>query len=295
MKIDVLPVLFYPADMQRPGGVLLLAALTLALVNSAAAKNKLWYFKLGGRMVLLPAPVAAPVSSIVWKHNDDLVAEWIDGSLELEYYSSFRGRALLDTTSGVLQINNVAAADSGNYSVEINNKVQSERQEALVIREVPKPEVILRPVECSQDSSNCTLICAGHTEDARPVTFFWRHDAGEWRKSERSVVVRNEETQSVRTFACRMKNPVSNEESEPKPNVFFRQPSPAEMAAYAVVPLAAGIVGVALWKTAFGEGGDTGTGTAVDGPEASTPKEVTKKANDAKPNEKKHAGLKENP
>ncbi|XP_069565389.1 lymphocyte function-associated antigen 3-like [Brachyistius frenatus] len=241
--------------MERLDGVLLLTALLLAGLKSAEAQNTPSYFGRGGTLVLRPVPVPVPgsISSLVWKHNGDLVGEWF-GSFDPDYYRSFKGRTVMNKVTGELEISNVTAADNGVYSVGINNQDQKVLYQAEEIQDVPQPEVLVRPLACSLSSTSCTLSCDGDTKQAGPVYFFWRKDGGEWKKSEKDLVIKQKDS-GVMNFTCRMENPTSHKESKPKPNPLY-DPSPGPGPAVIVVPVlllaaAGGVGGFCLWKKGF--------------------------------------------
>ncbi|XP_069033331.1 lymphocyte function-associated antigen 3-like [Embiotoca jacksoni] len=243
--------------MERLDGVLLLTALLLAGLKSAEAQNIPSYFRRGGTLVLRPVsvPVPGPISTLVWKHNGDLVGEWF-GSSDPDYYRSFKGRTAMNTVTGELEISSVTAADNGVYSVAINNQDQKDLYQAEEIQDVPQPEVLVRPLTCNLSSSSCTLSCDGDTEQAGPVDFFWRRDDGEWKKSEKDLVIEKKDS-GVMNFICRMENPTSHKESKPKPNPLYDPspgPGPAAVAAAVIIPLlllAAGVGGFFLQKKGF--------------------------------------------
>ncbi|TDH01628.1 hypothetical protein EPR50_G00182320 [Perca flavescens] len=207
--------------MEKLTGFLLL----LATLNFALARDIPTYFRDGGELTLdlRPRP-PEPLTSIVWRINGDLLAEWIKDQVTgqelvpLTYYRSFRGRTTLDVTTGRLVINNMAKADMGVYSVEVNNKVQNEKYNAVWIQEVPQPEVWIRPLTCSPDSDSCTLSCDGNITDAGPVTYSWKMGDGEWKESGKDLDITKSGTSDVKTFTCRIQNPVSVRDSQPKDN-----------------------------------------------------------------------------
>ncbi|XP_045921159.1 uncharacterized protein LOC123980681 [Micropterus dolomieu] len=209
--------------METQTGVWLLAALLLALLNSSLAEDK--YFVVGGNLELRPKLTAAAISNILWKHNGNLLAEWVQGKIELTYYGSFNGRTTLNTTTGRLEIKNMVEADAGQYVVEINSHAQSPSYDVKMIKEVPKPEVVLRPVSCNGDSEECTLSCDGDTGGVEPVTYSWKEGDGDWKESGKDLKINKTQT-DVETFSCKIKNPVSEKESEPKNNPFFQRNLP---------------------------------------------------------------------
>ncbi|XP_039638953.1 T-lymphocyte surface antigen Ly-9-like [Perca fluviatilis] len=189
------------------GFLLLLAALNFALAQDEVTPT---YFKDGGELTLdVRPPPPEPLYNILWIINGNLVAEWIKDQVTgsvlvpLTYYRPFNGRTTLDVTTGRLVINNMTKADMGLYSVEVNNKVQNERYNAVLMKEVPQPEVVA-PETCSPALDNCTLTCDADTTDAGPVTYSWKMGDGEWKESGKEM-----------TITCRIKNPVSEKESTP--------------------------------------------------------------------------------
>ncbi|KAF3707902.1 hypothetical protein EXN66_Car001075 [Channa argus] len=91
-----------------------------------------------------------------------------------------------------------------------------------MIQKVPKPEISVQPLMCSSGSDSCTLTCEGNVTKAEPVTYSWKMEEEDWKESGKSIIISNtEKTQSVKTFSCQMKNPVSEEESETRSNPFF--------------------------------------------------------------------------
>nr|BAM29043.1 CD48 antigen [Oplegnathus fasciatus] len=195
------------------------AVLLLAVLNSAVAEKI--YFMVGGNVTLeLQPPVSEPITTILWKHGLNLLAEWVDGEVDLTYYGMFNGRTTLNTTTGRLDIKTMSGADAGLFTVEINSKVQAQSFEAEAIKEVPRPEILVRPLICSSASDRCTLTCEGDTEEAEPVTYSWKEGDGEWKQSGKDLDIIKNGTAHVKTFSCRMTNPVSEEESGPEVSPF---------------------------------------------------------------------------
>ncbi|XP_044070029.1 SLAM family member 9-like [Siniperca chuatsi] len=226
-----------------------LVVLLLALLNSAHAEDK--YFVVGGKLVLRPS-VSVSLTSILWKHKGDLLAEWVQGDPTVTYYRSFKGRTTLEKTTGHLEINNMSMADQGRYSLEINNAVHPPDYDVKVIKKVPQPALLLGPLTCTRDSDSCTLTCGGDTAGAEPVTYSWKEGDGEWSKSgNKTMQLLKEETAHVKTFTCRIKNPVSQKESEPCSNPFFQEEGSVGVAVgvsvfmLLLLLIAAGLV---IWK-----------------------------------------------
>lgn len=242
--------------MERSAALCLLSLLLLAVPCCSQPGLIQAYFRPGGALVLQPVPpVTESITSVVWKRNNDLLAEWAEGVSEVRYYGLFRGRSELSTGTGRLRVSAASAEDAGVFSVEINNEPQSELYRAAAVDEVPQPEAFLTPLACSQASSRCLLHCYGHTADTEDITYYWEMGDGEWEESEKKIEILNvNELHHVRTFSCRMKNPVSEKDSEPIKNPFYRQSSPPDSAGWTGVAVtvggafgAAALVSVALF------------------------------------------------
>ncbi|XP_035847921.1 T-lymphocyte surface antigen Ly-9-like [Sander lucioperca] len=202
--------------------------LLLAVLNSALAQNKLTtkYFTDGGELTLdlRPPPPPGPLGDVLWKIDGNLVAEWVKDIVPVTYYRNFIGRTTLNVTTGRLVIKDMTKADMGVYSVEVNRKVQNERYNAVWIKEVPQPEIWIRPLTCSNDSDSCTLDCeANITEPAGPVTYSWKKGDGEWKESGKDLDITKNGTLDVETFTCRIQNPVSERDSKPKRNPLLEE------------------------------------------------------------------------
>ncbi|XP_026211861.1 SLAM family member 9-like [Anabas testudineus] len=201
---------------------------TLLLVtasDSVLTEDDPTYLVLGGNLVLMPpaASTQPVISSIRWKYNGNLLAEMVEGKILLDVYGRFNGRTTLNTTTGCLEVNNMTKDDTGFYSVEINYSGQSVRYDVKVINKVPKP--VIQVFNSTSDSYR--LSCEGNTTEAEPVTYSWKTGDGEWKESEKSITISNtEETQRVETFSCRMKNPVSEEDSESSTDLFLKPRPP---------------------------------------------------------------------
>lgn len=210
--------------MERSAAVWLLCLLLLTALSCSQARVIQSYFRVGGALVLQPVPVPERITSVAWKHKDKPLAEWVEGKTELGYYGRFRGRSDLSTNTGVLQVRSMTAEDGGVFSVEINSKPQSQVYSVSQMDEVPQPHAFVTPLACSQAMTRCLLHCYGHAEDTENITYFWKMGDGEWEESEKKIEILNiYELHPVRTFSCRMKNPVGEKDSEPIGNPFYRE------------------------------------------------------------------------
>ncbi|TDH01625.1 hypothetical protein EPR50_G00182290 [Perca flavescens] len=232
--------------------------LLMAALNFALARDIPTYFRDGGVLTMdVGSTSSERLYNILWKINGDLLAEWIkdqvtgEDLVPLTYYRSFRGRTTLDVTTGRLVINNMAKADMGVYSVEVNNKVQNEKYNAVLIKVVPQPAVWIRPLTCSPASDNCTLICDGNIKDAGPVTYSWKMGDGEWKESVKDLDITKSGTSDVKTFTCRIQNPVSVRDSEPKHNPLLKEAAESSAVGWIVAGVIVTVVGAgvaaALW------------------------------------------------
>lgn len=211
------------------GRSVVLGALLLLLVANVSftqAQTVEKYIRVGDTLQLSPQPVSGEIYSVVWKYGKNLLAEWVKGQIELTYYSKFKGRTSLNTSTGVLQTSNMTVEDNGPYSVEINNQVQSQVHQIMVIEDVPQPEVELKPLSCSSASEECKVECVGDVSKAGPVEYFWKKDEGEWEKSKENTmkIKKDEETKRVETFSCRIKNQFSEKDSKALDNPFWEKP-----------------------------------------------------------------------
>ncbi|XP_071336021.1 lymphocyte function-associated antigen 3-like [Trachinotus anak] len=236
--------------MERQMCRLLLTVLVLLVLNSALAQNINSYSEVGGTLVLTP-PFSGHINHILWKHGANLAAEWYIG--ELDYYGMFRGRTTLNTTTGCLEIKDMTESYAGLYTVEINNRPQSQGYNVEVINRLSKPEVVRRPLTCSTASDSCTLSCDGNTSGAGPVTYSWKKDGQSVQEGKVKTIMNNVETKSIKTFSCQMKNPVSVKESDPHQNPFFQEeppPSPVVVLVLRVLAFlgALAAAGVLYWK-----------------------------------------------
>ncbi|XP_072246421.1 SLAM family member 9-like [Leuresthes tenuis] len=208
--------------MKTLAGFTLLAAWLSAALDVTQARAETVYFALGGELVLRPQ-LSVPITSITWKNKGNIVAEWIERVLPLEYYGGFKTNTVLNVITGELIISNMTKDHDGSFTVEVNFKYHDVVYDTVGIKKVSQPQVILRPLTCNKETSKvCTLSCEAEVSGAEPVTYLWKKGGGKWTEAEKDLSITNdEETQGVETFSCRLKNPVSEADSEPFPNAFF--------------------------------------------------------------------------
>lgn len=234
MTIDIRPGAYRSVDMGKLKGLWLLVA-TLSFANAADTLTKI-YFQHGGTLALKPSVDSTdPIENIVWRVGENLVAEWIESGSLFEYYSTFENRTHLDVNTGSLTIRNMTEADQGVYKLEINGKPQAVRYEATLIAKLLQPEVLIRPLTCSDTSDRCNVSCAANTVKAGPVSYSWMFGADEWKELSKEVAIEPNTHGHAEVIRCRIKNPISEETSEPVHNPFYK-PSTTHPAAW-VVPV----------------------------------------------------------
>ncbi|XP_045061545.1 uncharacterized protein LOC121558595 isoform X6 [Coregonus clupeaformis] len=221
------------------------------------------YHKVGGVLVLKPdkSTVPDPITSILWKHGKNKVAEW-DKDFGLEIYAAFKGRTALDLTTGELRISGLTKTDSGVYSVEFNGKLLDKKYKLFVIKAVPKPTITS---SCNPDKTSCTLTCEGDTTDAEPVTYSWKVGEEEWKVLDKQMnVFKNNTGKSTNSYKyfCKMKNSAGEGEvSEPIGEVFGPEPSNigavVALVVFTILVLVAIIIVWLVWKKKKGYPDDT--------------------------------------
>ncbi|XP_038854198.1 T-cell surface antigen CD2-like isoform X2 [Salvelinus namaycush] len=228
----------------------------LYLVRTVVSEEYL-YLKVGGELVLTPdkSTVPDPITSILWRHGRNKVAEW-DQGFGLDIYGAFKERTTLDQTTGELRIKGLMKTDSGVYSVEFNSKQPDKTYKLSVIKAVPKPTITS---SCNANQTSCTLTCEGDTTDAEPVTYSWKVGERAWEVlyKQRNVSKSNTgKSTNGYKYICKLKNAVSEEVSE----VFGPESSSIGAVVALVVCLIvvfAVITGMLVWKKKTGYPQDT--------------------------------------
>ncbi|XP_049927128.1 carcinoembryonic antigen-related cell adhesion molecule 1-like [Epinephelus moara] len=224
--------------------------LLFAGLNFALAKDIPEYFMKGGKLTLeLRPPSSEPINYILWKFEGNLLGEWVKGVVDLTYYSTFQGRTTLDTNTGRLEISNMTKADVGVYSVEINNKLQPDQYKAVLIKAVTQPKVVIRPLICGSTPERCTATCEANTTDAGPVTYSWKMGDEEWKQSDEIIDITKADTADVKTFTCRVKNPLDEKESERENNPLFGKDTPDGLGAGGIAGIIVVLIGAAAAAT----------------------------------------------
>lgn len=207
----------------------------LLLAAVSFAENRTVFYPIGSTITLNPVPsLSESINKILWKCNTNYVADWTHG--QFLSYGRFKHRTTVDNRTGLLEIRSGTTTDSGKYEVEVNDRLHDLVYQVMVIKRVPKPIVWILPLKCSPSSSQCTLSCDGSTEGAEPITFSWTVGNGVWNQSGKQLPITNN-TASVHTFSCRMENPVSHQDSDPKDNPFFQEDAPQTSITIIIIPI----------------------------------------------------------
>uniref|UniRef100_A0A096ME90 Ig-like domain-containing protein n=1 Tax=Poecilia formosa TaxID=48698 RepID=A0A096ME90_POEFO len=174
------------------------------------------YFEIGGTLTLNPMS-SGEITSITWKHKGNVVAEYIKDSVPLEYLSDLKGRTNVDLTTGVLTVKDMRKSDDGKFTVEINNRVLPVSFNAVGIKPLPEPAVVLKnPTTCYKNSDSCNLTCNGDVRDSGPVQYFWKlREDGAWKESGQDWMLTKIQMSSVEKIICKIQNPISEKESGP--------------------------------------------------------------------------------
>ncbi|XP_071186077.1 cell adhesion molecule CEACAM5-like isoform X2 [Salvelinus alpinus] len=182
------------------------------------------YHQVEGELVLTPDKSTVPdsITSILWKHGKEKVAEWDKDFGGLDIYGAFKERTTLNQNTGELRISGLKKTDSGVYSVEFNSKLLDKTYKVSVIKAVPKPTITS---SCNTNKTSCTLTCEGDTTDAEPITYSWKVGEGAWEVIGKQLIVSKSDTgKSTNSYKyiCKLKNTVSveGEVSEPVGEVF---------------------------------------------------------------------------
>lgn len=189
----------------------------LASLPTVKSEQTVILEKIGSEVVLTPpTSSSSPITSIVWKHNDDLAVEWLDGNIDV--YRNFKGRSNLNITTGELTLKNLSADLSGDYVVEISGHILG-GPTLKVLSPVPKPSIIS---SCNEEKTHCTLTCEGNVADLDPrPTYKWKFNATELTTPNNNYEITPEA--SAYEFICELENSVSRESSEPIKDPFYQE------------------------------------------------------------------------
>lgn len=109
-------------------------------VNTGAS-----YFKEGDNVRMGSVKQPTAITSITWKHHNDIVVEWRRDVQKITSHRNFKGRVTVDTETGALEFSHLIASDSGVYTAEIDRQVLPRRYNIIVTPSV-SPQKSLREV-----------------------------------------------------------------------------------------------------------------------------------------------------
>ncbi|KAM9328334.1 uncharacterized protein KZ484_019668 isoform 2-T2 [Pholidichthys leucotaenia] len=191
----------------------------LSIVCASTDPESTIYAKVGGEVVLRPAAylVTDPITSIFWKHGENIAADWNRGG-DVEYFSQFKDRTVLNITTGEMTLKGLSLNDSGVYTPEINDIIKK-KIHLIVISPVRVPTAR----HSCEGEIRCVLTCDGDTKEAEPITYTWK-SADKVLSSEKVYEIDKEHSSNFKDFICVLKNRFSQEESHPMPNPLFASP-----------------------------------------------------------------------
>ncbi|KAJ8247201.1 hypothetical protein GJAV_G00259890 [Gymnothorax javanicus] len=114
-----------------------------------------------GNLTLQPN-VQGPIEDILWRWNNHKVVEF--DQKNFQDYGQFKGRTILNVTTGALTLTRITESDSGEYvgELQIGGKLMFHTERVKVLDPVGKASV-----SCSVSGATVTLLCL---EDGRPAT-----------------------------------------------------------------------------------------------------------------------------
>ncbi|CAK6975456.1 uncharacterized protein LOC128354439 isoform X1 [Scomber scombrus] len=167
--------------------------------------------------------------------------EWYGGTPDS--YRQFTDRGSLNTSTGAMTITGLTPGESGIYTAEINNRVNS-KTELLVISPVPKPSI---SVSCDTEKTYCDFTCDGSITGAAPVTYRWTAGEKRWPSTKELKITKEDKEE---WFSCILENPVSSNSSEKVFNPFIEREGDRTWI-YILVPVVAGIVVICIIIACF--------------------------------------------
>lgn len=226
--------------------VTFLCLLCAALMASVVAQDTLNRV-VGSELTLELKSPTPQIQRVVWKHGVNLVADMTLG--RFSSYGPFKCCATINA-DGHLIIKDIKPVHAGLYSVEVNNKVQDQQYNVRVFNSVPRPTVRTTPLTCSYRSEYCSLVCeVNAAEDDLTFEWLFETELSERTGKELRIVPG---VDKAPTYSCRVKNPVSEADSEPMKNPLIPPPgnplTPYLVAVLVIVLILLVIVGLAWWK-----------------------------------------------
>ncbi|XP_064185832.1 lymphocyte function-associated antigen 3-like [Anguilla rostrata] len=173
-----------------------------------------------GNFTLQPR-VQGPLEEILWRWNNHKVVEF--DQKEVVEYRQFKGRTILDLTTGALTLTRLTEADSGEYvgELQIKGTLVEYRQTVKVFDAVGKPAVT-----CQVNGPSVTLLCSGGN---RPSTQYrWEGLAIEPQPGSQLKIEAAESSDAI--YTCVLHNPVGESRTDFPVKSCFPAPGKAHSA-----------------------------------------------------------------
>ncbi|XP_064175913.1 lymphocyte function-associated antigen 3-like [Anguilla rostrata] len=151
-----------------------------------------------GNFTLQPN-VQSPPEDILWRWNENKVVEFYQK--KVVDYGRFKGRTMLDLTTGALTLTHLTEADSGEYvgELQIKGELVHYRQTVKVFDAVGKPAVT-----CQVNGPSVTLLCSGG--DRPSIQYRWEGPAIQPQPGSQLKIEAAESSDAI--YTCVLHNPV---------------------------------------------------------------------------------------
>ncbi|XP_039504245.1 uncharacterized protein si:ch211-132g1.3 isoform X3 [Pimephales promelas] len=194
--------------------------------------------------------IGSPVTSITWKHvtpgSTVKAIEWEDGEGITIPNPRFKDITTLNIVTGQINITNLRFEHSGDYTIDVSGKEQTQKRFTLtVMNRVPKPVIEMEEV----NAEVVYLSCKNYDG-----TITWSNSAGEdlaYQSNKESITVQKNQGNPENSYTCKLKNAVSEETSDPvhKKNLFQAESTGGPWwIAVIVIPIILVIGSVPLYK-----------------------------------------------
>ncbi|NXY77001.1 LFA3 protein, partial [Glareola pratincola] len=125
-------------------------------------------FGIAGENYTFPVKLDQKTVEIKWTKNKDKVAEW-EGQSKPTYFTSLRGRGLLNEKNGRLTIFNLEKNDAGMYVLEYVDSVNKKYDLAFVLAVFAPPSE--PEISCNISGDVLVLKCTTHFP--KPLNYTW--------------------------------------------------------------------------------------------------------------------------
>lgn len=153
------------------------------------------------REVTLKVEIEGEIVEVLWKHNGNKMVEWDISTAEPVEFLAFKGRTMLDKTTGDVTIKNLTKADSGLFEAEVlTGDIKSRRYTVEVYDPVVEAEIT-----CNSSASMPTLYCVAKGDS---LSYSWSGPGFE-KKGQIGPEIKKEKDQDS-VYTCIVNNPVSS-------------------------------------------------------------------------------------